>query len=85
MKKKFELSSGNVFADLGVPRPENALDKAMLAGQIRSLRKAKKLSQVQTALALGIDKSKIVAIESGRLSGFSLKKLSSFKHELDRF
>ncbi len=34
MKKEFELSSGNVFADLNLPNPEEALTKAELARQI---------------------------------------------------
>jgi hypothetical protein len=36
-KMKVEPSSGNVFADLGFPHPEEALLKAELAGRILEL------------------------------------------------
>ena len=32
-KKDYDVGSGNVFADLGYPRPEEALAKAELAHQ----------------------------------------------------
>ncbi|BBI16565.1 XRE family transcriptional regulator [Neochlamydia sp. S13] len=51
MKKviKYEESSGNVFADLGIENPEEALAKAELARQIAKLIKKKKLKQKQAA------------------------------------
>ena len=82
MKKKFEQSSGNVFADLNLPNPEEALAKAELARQINCVIKKKQLNQQQAALALGIDQPKISALASGKLSGFSLERLFRFLNEL---
>lgn len=78
----FEHSGGNVFADLNVPNPEEALAKAELARQINRVIKKKKLTQKQAALALGVDQPKISALLSGKLSGFSLERLFRFLNEL---
>ena len=82
MAKKFEYSSGNVFADLNIPNPEEALAKAELARQIHSVIKKKRLTQSRAALALGIDQPKVSALISGKLSGFSLERLFRFLNDL---
>jgi predicted XRE-type DNA-binding protein len=84
MKKKiaYEDSSGNVFADLGIENPEEALAKSELARQIGKLIKKKKLTQKQAAEILGIDQPKISALIRGRLRSFSLERLIRFLNEL---
>jgi predicted XRE-type DNA-binding protein len=82
MKKKFECSTGNVFVDLNLSNPQEALTKAELARQINYFIKNKKLTQKQAALLLGIDQPKISALMSGKLSGFSLERLFRFLNEL---
>ena len=84
MKKKivYEESSGNVFADLGIKNPEEALAKSELARQIAKLIKKKKLTQKQAAEILGIDQPKISALIRGRLRSFSLERLICFLNEL---
>jgi predicted XRE-type DNA-binding protein len=76
--KGFTVSSGNVFADLGLPNPEEALAKAELAHKITVLIQDRGLTQVQTAKLLGIDQPKVSALIRGRLSGFSLERLIRF-------
>ena len=49
-----EESSGNVFADLGLPNPEQELLKAGLTLQIFRVLKARRLTQAQAAKLLGI-------------------------------
>lgn len=81
MKKKnikYEVSSGNVFADLGLPNPEEMLAKAELAIQINSLIEQKKLTQVEAAKLLDVDQPKISLLAKGKLSGFSLERLFKF-------
>ncbi len=81
MKRKtidYELSLGNVFADLGLPNPEKLLAKASLAIQINNLIEEKKLTQIQAAKLLGIDQTKISSLAQGKFSGFSLERLSKF-------
>ncbi len=81
-KVRFEESSGNVFADLGVENPEEALAKAELARQIAKIIKRRKLTQKQAAEILGVDQPKISAIFHGRLRSFSVERLIRFINEL---
>jgi predicted XRE-type DNA-binding protein len=76
--KDHVVSSGNVFADLGLPNPEEALAKAELAHKIALLIQNKELTQVQTAKLLGVDQPKISALVRGQLAGFSLERLMRF-------
>ena len=50
----YEKSSGNVFADLGLPHPEQRLLKARLTLQIYRIIKARRLTQAQAGEILGI-------------------------------
>jgi predicted XRE-type DNA-binding protein len=77
-KPAFEKSSGNVFADLGVPNPEDALAKAKLAHAIRAQIDAARLDQAAAAQRLGIDQPKVSALKRGRLKGFSIERLMRF-------
>lgn len=74
----YEVSSGNVFADLGVANPEERLAKAELARQINTLIKQQGLTQAAAAELLSIDQPKISALSKGKLSGFSLERLFRF-------
>jgi predicted XRE-type DNA-binding protein len=53
-KIEVEKSSGNVFADLGLPNPEQELLKAGLTLEIYRILKARKLTQAQAGKVLGI-------------------------------
>jgi len=77
-------SSGNVFADLGVERPEEALAKAKLAVAIAEIIANKGLTQTKAAALLAIDQPKISALLRGRLTGFSTDRLIRFLNALGR-
>ncbi len=47
-------SSGNVFADLGLPNPEQELMKARLTFQIYHIIRERGLTQAQAAKVLGV-------------------------------
>ena len=79
---RIEPSSGNVFADLGVPNPELALAKAELVQRIRSLIAGQKLTQAKAATLLGIDQPKVSALVRGRVEGYSIDRLFRFLHAL---
>ncbi len=81
---KAEKSSGNVFADLGVADPEEALAKAELARQISEIISKRHMSQKAAAAILGIDQPKVSALIRGRLSGFSTERLLRFLNDLGR-
>lgn len=76
-------SSGTVFADLGLPDPEEALAKAELARQIGELIAQRGLSQVEAAKLLGLDQPKVSALMRGRLAGFSTDRLLRCLKALD--
>jgi len=67
--------SGNVFADLGLPEPEEELTKAQLASHIRHIVKRRRLTQVAAATLMGIDQPKVSALMNGRLTNFSSDRL----------
>ena len=77
-KQDFVESSGNVFADLGSPREEEALAKAELAQKIIDIIRTRRLTQAQAAELLDVDQPKISALTRGRLSGFSIDRLLRF-------
>lgn len=83
-EKEIVKSSGNVFADLGVKNPEEALAKAELALQINRIIKQKRLTQERIAEILGIDQPKVSALINGKLSGFSTDRLIRFLNALGR-
>ena len=66
---------GNVFADIGLPEPEEELTKAQLASCIRQVIKRRRLTQVAAASCMGIDQPKVSAILNGRLTNFSGDRL----------
>jgi predicted XRE-type DNA-binding protein len=68
-------SSGNVFADMGLPEAEEELTKAQLASHIRQVIKRQRLTQVAAAAVMGIDQPKVSALLNGRLSNFSSERL----------
>ena len=68
-------SKGNVFADIGVKNPNQALAKAELARQIASIIKSRGLTQSQAAEILHIDQAKVSALTRGLLRGFSADRL----------
>jgi len=77
-----EPSSGNVYADLGFPNPEEELAKADLAIRIAQLIAERKLTQQKAAALLGIDQPKVSALLRGRLDGFSTERLLRFINRL---
>ena len=79
---RVQISSGNVFADLGLPNPEERLVKAELASKISSAIELKNLTQMEAAELLGIDQPKVSALTRGRLSGFSTARLLRFLNAL---
>lgn len=78
----YQTSSGNVFADLGVDAPEEALVKAELTVKISEIIEARGLTQAAAAKVLGIDQPKVSALLRGKLTGFSTERLIKFLNAL---
>lgn len=77
-ERDYVIGSGNVFADLGVPNPEEALAKAELASKIANLIRDRRLTQAKAAKLLGIDQPKVSNLLRGHLTGFSIERLLRF-------
>src|SRR5687768_9498670 len=77
-RARYQMGSGNVFADLGLPNADELLAKADLAFQISSIIEARGLTQTRAAEILGVDQPKVSALRRGQLSGFSMERLYRF-------
>ena len=75
---KVVASSGNVFADLGLPNPEQELLKARLTLQIHKIVKARGLTQAQAGQLLGIKQPHVSALMRNRAGNFSIGRLIEF-------
>ncbi len=75
---RFERSGGNVFADQGLPNPEQELLKARLTLQIYRLIKQRGLTQAQAGEILGIHQPRVSALMRNRAGAFSVERLMDF-------
>ncbi|WP_245446011.1 helix-turn-helix domain-containing protein [Mesorhizobium kowhaii] len=70
-----EMSSGDVFADLGFDNPEEELLKAKLAREIRAIIKRRRLTRAKSAELLWMKQPDISATVTGRTGKFSIDRL----------
>ncbi len=70
-----EASSGNVFADLGLPNPEQELLKADLTLQVYKALEARKLTRMQAGKVLGIPQPRVSDLLNGRARSVSAERL----------
>ena len=73
-----EASSGNVFADLGLPDAAELDTKVRLAVMINRLVAAQRLNQVAAAARLNVSQPKISALKNYRFDGLSVERLLNF-------
>ena len=72
---EYEVSSGNVFADLGIPDAEKLKIKTGLIVEIMNAMERKGLTQIQAAKIMGLTQPKISEMMNGKLNLFSERKL----------
>jgi len=77
-RRDYEISSGNVFRDLGLPDADELDIKANLAIELIRLIRARGLTQTEAARRLGIDQPRVSALMRGHLEKFSLEKLCDY-------
>ncbi len=68
MEEKIVASSGNVFADLGLPDPEERAYKADLIMVLKSIIEHRGLTQVEAARLCGTDQGTLSKVLRGRVS-----------------
>jgi predicted XRE-type DNA-binding protein len=71
-------SSGNVFADMGLPNSEQELIKAQLTLQIYSLLKGSGMTQVEIGKILGVPQPQVSLLLRNRSGNFSVGRLMEF-------
>ena len=74
-EEDYEVSNGNVFADLGRDQPDELLARAKLLHKVSSLIKSSGLTQQEIAKKLGVNQPKVSKLVTGRLSEFSTDTL----------
>jgi predicted XRE-type DNA-binding protein len=88
-KRKVEAdeSKGNVFADLGLPYPEERLLKASIVAQLHRLIKQRGLTQVKAAKLLGITQPDLSHLLRGDFEDYSaerlIKMLTVFEQDIE--
>ncbi|NJM44096.1 MAG: XRE family transcriptional regulator [Brachymonas sp.] len=79
-----EKSSGNIYADLGMPDAEHMQIKAHLASKIGEIVRQKQLTQTQAAEILGIPQPKLSGLLRGQFRGISEAKMLECLNNLGR-
>jgi predicted XRE-type DNA-binding protein len=81
---RIEPSSGNVYADLRYPDPEDMLVKARLAAKIGDIIRQRGLTQAQAAKLLRLTQPKISSLLKGQFGGISERRLLRCLTQLGR-
>jgi predicted XRE-type DNA-binding protein len=81
---EFELSSENVFADIGFDNAEEMLLKSELVRQINKTIKERELTSVQTRDLLNINEEMLSNLSKGRLTELTLENLFRYLNILGR-
>jgi predicted XRE-type DNA-binding protein len=77
-RKGYEIGSGNVFADIGLPNAEEHLVKAQLVFKIDRLMKERGLKQAEAARLLGVKQPDVSKMLRGDFRQFSVERLLRF-------
>jgi predicted XRE-type DNA-binding protein len=77
-KKTFEVGSGNVFRDLGLPNAEEHLVKAQLVFKIDNIMKRRGLKQSEAAALFGVKQPDVSKMLRGDFRQFSVERLLRF-------
>ena len=80
---KVTLSSGNVFADLNLPNPEERLVKATIALSIGELIEKRGLTQEEAGAILGLPQPSVSILVRGKLEKFTIDRLLRYMRKLD--
>ncbi|MDP1730812.1 MAG: helix-turn-helix transcriptional regulator [Devosia sp.] len=83
MDEKLEaFGSGNVFADLGIPNPEEHRAKSRLVAKISAVIRERGLTQAEAATITGVPQPKISGLVRGQFRDFSSDRLCRMLNRL---
>jgi predicted XRE-type DNA-binding protein len=77
-KRRTTDGSGNVFADLGLPNPEQELVKASLTLRIHRIIRQRGITQKEAAALLGVKQPQVSLLMRNRSGSFSMGRLIDF-------
>ncbi len=77
-KSENRLSSGNIFADIGLPNADEHLIKAKLVLKIVALLRARGLNQIEAAGLFGVKQPDVSTMLRGDFRQFSINRLLRF-------
>jgi predicted XRE-type DNA-binding protein len=80
----YDISSGNVFADLGLDDADELLTRAQLGHTVRLLLKARNLKQRDIGVLLAIDQSEVSKLLNGQYHLFAEGRLLMFLKRLEQ-
>jgi len=83
-KKTYEIGSGNVFKDLGLPNAGEHLIKAQLVHKIDTIMKKRRLKQTEAANLFGVSQPDVSKMLRGEFRQFSVERLLRFLVALDQ-
>lgn len=76
--KGYEISSGNVFKDIGVPNAEEHFVKAKLVFKIDTIMKERGMKQIDAAHLFGVRQPDVSKMLRGEFRQFSVERLLRF-------
>jgi predicted XRE-type DNA-binding protein len=76
------LGSGNVFADLGLPNPEELLAKSRIASAIAEAIEQQRKTYDQAGKTLGLSGAEVSDICNGRTKGYDTDRLNELLRRL---
>ena len=83
-RKGYEVGSGNVFKDIGVPHAEEHLVKAQLVFKIDTIMKKRQMKQKEAAALFGVRQPDISKMLRGEFRQFSVERLLGFLVKLNQ-
>lgn len=82
MEDKITPSCGNIFADIGLPDPEDLLIKSQIVIKLEQEIKKRKLTQSEAAEIIDVPQSRLSKILRGQFMNVSESKLLSCLNKL---
>ncbi len=81
---EFEISSDNIFADLGLEDADELYTRAALGVQVLRIIRERGYSQKEAAEFLGLKQPEVSAIMCAKFSRFSQERLIAFLNKLNQ-
>jgi|SRR4051794_19370347 predicted XRE-type DNA-binding protein len=77
-------SSGNIFADLGLPDADNHFLKAQIVAELYRLTNERKLTQTKAGALMGVSQPEVSRLFKGNFREYSIERLMTFLTAFDR-